>query len=89
MNCWLGSCLLHFEKVKVLVERWRQTYNRIRPQSALGYRPPAPETIRTAKALTHLAAGTTTGAGHLRITLWLKGNYRPRGIVRSLLLTAC
>jgi hypothetical protein len=27
----------------VLVERWRQTYNRIRPHSALGYRPPAPE----------------------------------------------
>ena len=32
-------------EVKVLVERWRQTYNRIRPHSALGYRPPAPETI--------------------------------------------
>jgi len=31
----------------VLVERWRQTYNRIRPHSALGYRPPAPETIAT------------------------------------------
>lgn len=32
-------------EVKVLVERWRQTYNRIRPHSALGYRPPAPEAI--------------------------------------------
>ena len=32
-------------EVKVLVEGWRQTYNRIRPHSALGYRPPAPETI--------------------------------------------
>ena len=32
-------------EVKVLVERWRQTYNRIRPHSALGYRPPAPETV--------------------------------------------
>ena len=32
-------------EVKVLVERWRQTYNRIRPYSALGYRPPAPETV--------------------------------------------
>ena len=30
-------------EVKVLVERWRQTYNRIRPHSAPGYRPPAPE----------------------------------------------
>jgi transposase InsO family protein len=32
-------------EVKVLVERWRQTYNRIRPHSALGYRPPAQEAI--------------------------------------------
>jgi transposase InsO family protein len=24
-------------EVKVLVERWRKTYNRIRPHSALGY----------------------------------------------------
>ena len=28
---------------KVLIERWRQHSNTIRPQSALGYRPPAPE----------------------------------------------
>ncbi len=32
-------------EVKVLVERRRQTYNRIRPHSTLGYRPPAPEAI--------------------------------------------
>ncbi len=32
-------------EVQVLVERWRQTYNRIRPHSALGYRPPASEAI--------------------------------------------
>jgi putative transposase len=32
-------------EVMVLVERWRQIYKRIRPHSALGYRPPAPETI--------------------------------------------
>jgi putative transposase len=44
MNCWIGSCLIHSGR-KVLVERWRQTYNRIRPRSALGYRPPAPEPI--------------------------------------------
>ncbi|MFC2039264.1 IS3 family transposase, partial [Chloroflexota bacterium] len=28
----------------ILVERWRQEYNHVRPHSALGYRPPAPET---------------------------------------------
>jgi transposase InsO family protein len=30
---------------RVLVERWRQHYNRVRPHSALGYRPPAPEAL--------------------------------------------
>ena len=29
-------------EAKVLIERWRQHYNTIRPHSALGYRPPAP-----------------------------------------------
>ena len=32
-------------EVKVLVERWRNEYNHLRPHSALGYRPPAPETV--------------------------------------------
>jgi transposase InsO family protein len=30
-------------EAKVLIERWRQAYNTVRPHSALGYRPPAPE----------------------------------------------
>ena len=30
-------------EAQVLVERWRRDYNRHRPHSALGYRPPAPE----------------------------------------------
>jgi len=29
----------------VLIERWREYYNRVRPHSALDYRPPAPEAI--------------------------------------------
>ena len=32
-------------EVRVLTEQCRQTYNRIRPHSSLGYRPLAPETI--------------------------------------------
>ena len=36
-------------EAKVLVERWRREYNQVRPHSALGYRPPAPETIRPQK----------------------------------------
>jgi putative transposase len=31
-------------EAKVITERWRNTYNKIRPHSSLGYRPPAPET---------------------------------------------
>jgi transposase InsO family protein len=33
------------EEAQVLVEQWRQIYNKVRPHSALGYRPPAPEAI--------------------------------------------
>jgi len=30
---------------KVLIEKWGKKYNQVRPHSALGYRPPAPEVI--------------------------------------------
>lgn len=32
-------------EAQVLVEQWRREYNTVRPHSALGYRPPAPEAI--------------------------------------------
>ena len=32
------------QEARVLIERWRQHYNQIRPHSSLGYKPPAPET---------------------------------------------
>jgi transposase InsO family protein len=32
-------------EAKVLIGTWREHYNRVRPHSSLGYRPPAPETI--------------------------------------------
>ena len=31
------------QEAQVLIERWRNQYNRRRPQSSLGNRPPAPE----------------------------------------------
>ena len=30
-------------EAQVLIENWRKDYNQVRPHSALGYRPPAPE----------------------------------------------
>ena len=33
------------KEAKVLIEQWRKEYNQIRPHSALGYQPPAPEAI--------------------------------------------
>lgn len=33
-------------EAKVLIERWREEYNTVRPHSSLGYRPPAPEAIQ-------------------------------------------
>lgn len=32
-------------EAQVLIERWRNEYNTIRPHSSLGYRPPAPRTV--------------------------------------------
>ena len=33
-------------EAKVLIERWRQEYDHVRPHSALGYRAPASEAIQ-------------------------------------------
>jgi transposase InsO family protein len=38
-----GEILDTLMEAKVLVEGWRQEYNRFRPHSSLGYKPPAPE----------------------------------------------
>ena len=45
-------------EVRVLTERFRQTYNRIRPHSSLGYRPPAPEALMPADLVPKLVGVT-------------------------------
>ena len=40
-----GEIFYTLREAQVVIEQWRQHYNRIRPHSALGYRPPAPETM--------------------------------------------
>jgi putative transposase len=41
-----GEIFYTLREAQVLIEQWRQHYNRIRPHSALGYRPPAPTLTR-------------------------------------------
>ncbi len=48
-------------EAKVLIECWREHYNRVRPHSSLGYLPPAPEAI----AFEALAAGCAPPAADL------------------------
>ncbi len=40
-----GELFYTLWEAQVVIERWRRAYNQVRPHSALGYRPPAPETI--------------------------------------------
>jgi putative transposase len=38
-----GEVFNTLREAQVLIEQWRQHCNAVRPHSALGYRPPAPE----------------------------------------------
>lgn len=40
-----GEIFYTLKEAQVLIEQWRTHYNAVRPHSALGYRPPAPQTI--------------------------------------------
>ncbi len=40
-----GETFYSLKEAQILIEQWRKHYNTKRPHSALGYRPPAPETI--------------------------------------------
>lgn len=46
-----GEILDTLMEAKVLVEGWRKEYNRFRPHSSLGYRPPAPEAFEVDKLI--------------------------------------
>ena len=56
-----GEVFSTLHEAKLLIERWRRHYNRVRPHSSLGYRPPAPETILPpASSLAYAALGQPT-----------------------------
>jgi hypothetical protein len=40
-----GEIFYLLREAQILIEQWRRHYNTVRPHSALGYRPPAPESI--------------------------------------------
>ena len=40
-----GEVFYSLREAQILIEKWCHHYNTVRPHSALGYRPPAPETI--------------------------------------------
>src|SRR3546814_14409036 len=40
-----GEILYSLTEAQILIEAWRRHYNTVRPHSALGYRPPAPEAV--------------------------------------------
>jgi transposase InsO family protein len=40
-----GEVFYTLREAQILIERWRRHYNTVRPHSALGYRPPAPESL--------------------------------------------
>ena len=40
-----GEIFYSLKEAKIIIEQWRQHYNRKRHHSALGWRPPAPEVV--------------------------------------------
>ena len=40
-----GEIFYTLKEASIIIEQWRRDYNTVRPHSALGYRPPAPESI--------------------------------------------
>jgi putative transposase len=40
-----GEIFYSVREAKIVIEQWRVHYNTVRPHSALGYRPPAPESV--------------------------------------------
>jgi putative transposase len=58
-----GEIFYTLREAQIMIERWRREYNTVRPHSALGYRPPAPEAIQVMPR--------DPGSAMLRQDLWL------------------
>ena len=40
-----GQIFYTLKEAQIIIEIWRQHYNKVRPHSSLRYQPPAPETL--------------------------------------------
>ena len=49
-ECLNGEIFYSLREAQIVIEQWRIEYNTRRPHSALGYRPPAPETLQPQQA---------------------------------------
>lgn len=59
-ECLNGEIFYTLLEAKVVVEQWRIHYNTKRPHSALGYKPPAPESIKLNHLNPHLESNRLT-----------------------------
>jgi putative transposase len=57
-----GEVFNTLREAQLLIEEWRQHYNRVRPHSSLGYRPPAPATVRVPSSQIGSGAGAAAMA---------------------------
>jgi putative transposase len=57
-----GEVFSTLREAQVLTEEWRLHYNRVRPHSSLGYRPPAPETVPMTRPQISSGAGAAAMA---------------------------
>jgi putative transposase len=71
-----GEVFNTLREAQVLIEEWRRHYNRVRPHSSLGYRPPAPETVPMARS--QISSGAGAAAMAHQNSAWIT----PWGLVR-------
>lgn len=50
-----GELFYSLREAQIIIESWRRHYNTVRPHASLGYRPPAPEVVVPAFAVTQAA----------------------------------
>ena len=49
-----GEIFYSLKEARIIIEQWRKHYNRERPHSALGWRPPAPEAVMPLELRPHI-----------------------------------